>query len=118
MSDTPLPTKVENELAKLDSSVPFRASKAHHHQTWARTFHSYPELYIRPHSLAEIQKAVVLARRCRRRIVLVGCGHSPSDMTCTSSWMMNLDHYNEVLKVDKAKGTMLVQGGIRLYQLN
>ncbi|KAK8157661.1 D-arabinono-1,4-lactone oxidase-domain-containing protein [Phyllosticta citrichinensis] len=118
MTDTPLPTKVENELAKLDSSVPFRASRSHHHHTWARTFHSYPELYIRPHSLAEIQKAVVLARRCRRRIVLVGCGHSPSDMTCTSSWMMNLDHYNEVLKVDRTRGTMLVQGGIRLYQMN
>ncbi|KAF2143361.1 uncharacterized protein K452DRAFT_286187 [Aplosporella prunicola CBS 121167] len=109
---------VDAELQKLDPAIPFRASKTHQHHTWARTFHSYPELYIRPQSLEEIQKAVVLARRCRRRIVLVGCGHSPSDMTCTSAWMMNLDQYNSVLRVDQEKGTMLVQGGIRLYQLN
>ncbi|EOD50452.1 putative d-arabinono- -lactone oxidase protein [Neofusicoccum parvum UCRNP2] len=118
MSASALPARVDDELSKLDPAVPFRASKTHTHHTWARTFHSYPELYIRPESLPEIQKAVVLARRCRRRIVLVGCGHSPSDLTCTSAWMMNLDKYNRVLRVDSEKGSMLVQGGIRLYQLN
>ncbi|KAF4304275.1 putative d-arabinono- -lactone oxidase protein [Botryosphaeria dothidea] len=118
MSASELPARVGDELSKLDPAVPFRASKAHTHHTWARTFHSYPELYIRPESLAEIQKAVVLARRCRRRIVLVGCGHSPSDLTCTSGWMMNLDKFNRVLRVDREKGTLLVQGGTRLYQLN
>ena len=105
---------VDAELQKLDPAIPFRASKTHQHHTWARTFHSYPELYIRPQTLEEIQKAVVLARRCRRRIVLVGCGHSPSDLTCTSAWMMNLDLYNNVLRVDQEKSTMLVQGGMRL----
>ncbi|KAH7044565.1 D-arabinono-1,4-lactone oxidase-domain-containing protein [Macrophomina phaseolina] len=118
MSASELPARVGDELSKLDPAVPFRASKTHTHHTWARTFHSYPELYIRPESLAEIQKAVILARRCRRRIVLVGCGHSPSDLTCTSAWMMNLDKFNRVLRVDREKGVMLVQGGIRLYQLN
>lgn len=118
MAASALPARVDDELSKLDPAVPFRASKTHVHHTWARTFHSYPELYIRPESLPEIQKAVVLARRCRRRIVLVGCGHSPSDLTCTSAWMMNLDRYNKVLHVDREKGVMLVQGGIRLYQLN
>ncbi|EKG12569.1 FAD linked oxidase [Macrophomina phaseolina MS6] len=32
--------------------------------------------------------------------------------------MMNLDKFNRVLRVDREKGVMLVQGGIRLYQLN
>lgn len=103
---------------RTDPEIPFRASTSHIHHTWAKTFQSRPELYIRPQSLEEIQKVVTLARRCRRRVVVVGCGHSPSDLTCTSSWMVNLDNYAKVLKVDKQKKTLLVEGGIRLRQLN
>ena len=51
-------------------------------------------------------------------MVLVGCGHSPSDITCTSSWMVNLDHYQDVLHADLEKKRLTVQGGIRLRQLN
>lgn len=32
--------------------------------------------------------------------------------------MVNLDHYSKVLKVDKQKKTLLVEGGIRLRELN
>ncbi|KAI7659061.1 L-gulonolactone/D-arabinono-1,4-lactone oxidase, partial [Hortaea werneckii] len=109
---------VQQELAKTDPTVPFRASTTHTHYTWAKTFKCHPELYLTPRTLEEIQKIVTLARRCRRRIVVVGCGHSPSIITCTSQWMVNLDEYSEVLKVDRAKKTMLVQGGIRLRDLN
>jgi D-arabinono-1,4-lactone oxidase len=109
---------LQSELSKLDPAVPFRASTGHIHHTWAKTFHSLPELYIQPHTLEEIQKIVTLARKCRRRIVLVGSGHSPSDLTCTSSWMVNLDNYSDVLKTDREKRSLLVQSGIRLHALN
>lgn len=110
--------KIQWEVQHTAPNVPFRATDRHVHHTWAKTFQSRPELYIRPRSLAEIQKVVNLARICRRRIVVVGCGHSPSDLTCTSSWMVNLDEYNHVLHVDRAKKTLLVEGGIRLRNLN
>lgn len=110
--------KIQQELAKTDPSIPFRASASHTHYTWAKTFSCRPELYLRPQTLEEIQKIVNLARKCRRRIVVVGCGHSPSILTCTSSWMVNLDDYDRLIKVDKQKKTLLVQGGIRLRQLN
>jgi D-arabinono-1,4-lactone oxidase len=110
--------KLQHEIDTTEPDVPFRATDKHVHYTWAKTFQSRPELYIQPRSLEEVQKIVLLARRCRKRIVVVGCGHSPSDLTCTSSWMVNLDHYSKVLKVDKAKKTLLVEGGIRLQQLN
>lgn len=110
--------KVEQEIAKTDPDVPFRANDNHLHYTWAKTFQSRPELYIKPRTLAEVQKIVALARRCRKRLVVVGRGHSPSDLTCSSSWMVNLDDYSRVLKVDKAKKTLLVEGGIRLRKLN
>ena len=110
--------KLQVELDRTDPHVPFRASAKHLHHTWAKTFLSRPELYIQPESLEEIQKIVNLARRCRKRLVVVGCGHSPSDLTCTSSWMLNLDNYARVLNVDKSRKTLLVQGGIRLARLN
>lgn len=110
--------KIEAEVNNVDPGVAFRSTTSYTHHTWARTFNSRPELYIQPHSLEEIQKLVKLARRCRRRVVLVGCGHSPSDITCTSSWMVNLDNYQRVLKVDKERKRLTVEGGIRLRQLN
>lgn len=102
------------ELALIDLDVPFRAKLSHHHHTWARTFHSRPELFLQPHSIEEIRKIVVLARKCRRRIATTGCGHSPSDLTCTSSWLVNLDRYDQLLDVDYGTGVVVVQAGIRL----
>ncbi|KAI9730489.1 MAG: D-arabinono-1,4-lactone oxidase [Claussenomyces sp. TS43310] len=109
---------VISEMDELEDGIAFRASRNHAHHTWAQTFHSSPELYIRPQSVEEIQKAITLARRCRRRIATVGCGHSPSDLTCTSSWQINLDDFNKLLSVDKSTGIVVMQAGIRLYQLS
>lgn len=110
--------KLQHEISTTEPDVPFRATDKHVHYTWAKTFQSRPELYIEPQSLEEVQKVVTLARKCRKRVVVVGCGHSPSDITCSSSWMVNLDNYSKVLNVDKAKKTLAVEGGIRLRQLN
>lgn len=108
---------LQKELSRLDPAVPFRASKAHHHHTWAKTFHSYPELYIQPKTLEELQKVITLARRCRRRITVAGCAHSPSDLTCTSSWLVNLDHFQDLLDINKDTNVVIMQAGIRLHDL-
>ncbi|MCJ1289055.1 D-arabinono-1,4-lactone oxidase [Xylographa carneopallida] len=109
---------VKRELQRVDPDVAFRASPSHRHHTWARTFHSRPELYIQPETAEEIQKIITLARKCRRRIVTVGCGHSPSDITCTSSWMVNLDKYNRIIKVNPQSKVVVMQAGIRLHELD
>jgi D-arabinono-1,4-lactone oxidase len=108
---------VRTELERLDDGIPFRAVTNYTQSTWARTFHSSPELYIQPESIAEVGKLVNLARRCRRRITTVGCGHSPSDLTCTSSWLVNLDNFNKILSVDKERCVVVMQSGIRLFAL-
>ncbi|QIW96483.1 hypothetical protein AMS68_002001 [Peltaster fructicola] len=110
--------RIQQEIDRTDPDIAFRSTTRHLHHTWARTFLSRPELYLRPQSLEEVQKIVNVARRCRRRIVVVGSGHSPSDLTCTSSWMVNLDDYDRVLKVDAAKKTLLVEAGIRMRDMN
>ncbi|MCJ1319519.1 D-arabinono-1,4-lactone oxidase [Xylographa vitiligo] len=109
---------VKRELQRVDPDIPFRATLSHRHHTWAGTFHSRPELYIQPETTEEIQKIISLARKCRRRIVTVGCGHSPSDLTCTSSWMVNLDKYNRIIKVNSQSKVVVMQAGIRLHELD
>ncbi|KZF19728.1 D-arabinono-1,4-lactone oxidase [Xylona heveae TC161] len=108
---------LQREVATVDPSTPFRATEYHVHHTWAKTFHTRPELYIRPHSTEEIRKAVNLARSCRKRVVTVGSRHSPSDITCSSSWMVNLDHFSQILNVDISTRLVTVQSGIRLFRL-
>ncbi|KAJ5901703.1 L-gulonolactone/D-arabinono-1-4-lactone oxidase [Penicillium taxi] len=108
---------ISRELSKLDNALPFRVSTDYLHHTWAKTFFSRPELYIRPQNIPEIQQLVTLARRCRRRLVTVGSGHSPSDLTCTSSWLVNLDDFNRILHVDTDARTVTVEAGIRLRDL-
>lgn len=111
--------RVAAELTKSadDDGVAFRARPNHVHSTWARTFSSLPELYIQPESLEEVEKVVNLARKCRRRIVTAGCGHSPSNITCTSSWLVNLDNFNRIKSVDEKSGVVVMESGIRLYTL-
>ncbi|KAJ9155557.1 D-arabinono--lactone oxidase [Pleurostoma richardsiae] len=113
-----LPKQVVQEIeSSAADGVPFRASRSHVHKTWAQTFSSLPELYIRPQSVAEVEKLIDLARRCRRRVTTTGSGHSPSELTCTSSWLVNLDDFNRILSVDAASGVVTMESGIRLYQL-
>ena len=108
---------LQQELSRLDPAVPFRATSTHQHHTWARTFHSHPELYIQPQTSEELQKVITLARRCRRRVTVAGCAHSPSDLTCTSSWLVNLDHFQDILDINKDTNVVIMQAGIRLRDL-
>ncbi|KAI1311203.1 D-arabinono-1,4-lactone oxidase [Xylaria venustula] len=108
---------VTAELAKCDDGIAFNPKLHHVHSTWAKTFLSRPDLYFQPESLEEIEKIVKLAHRCHRRITVTGCGHSPSSLTCTSSWLVNLDKYNRILSLDQTTGIVVMQAGIRLYQL-
>jgi D-arabinono-1,4-lactone oxidase len=108
---------IQRELTRVDPHIPFRAVTTHQHSTWARTYHSRPELYLQPESTEELQKIVVLARRCRKRLVVVGSGHSPSDLTCTSSWMVNLDKLDQVISINPPNKIVTVQAGIRLRDL-
>ncbi|KAJ2906034.1 putative D-arabinono-1,4-lactone oxidase [Zalerion maritima] len=105
-------------LAAAADDIPFRARTSYSHSTWAKTFSSFPELYIQPESVPEVQKIIRLAACARRRIVAAGSAHSPSDLTCTSSWLVNLDNLNKIVSVDHETGVVKAEAGIRLYELS
>ena len=92
-------------------------ARHHLHHTWARTFYCRPELYIQPESIEQLQRVMACARTCRRRITVTGSGHSPSDLTMTSSILVNLDNLAQILEVNSSTGIVVVQAGIRLHSL-
>lgn len=115
-----LPPRLEYELSKINDDIPFRPKARYLHHTWAQTFYSRPEFYFQPESIAELRKIITLARRCHKRVCVTGYGHSPSTLTLTSSWLINLDNVSRVLEwdVDGKAGRVRFEAGISLHNLN
>lgn len=92
------------------------------HRTWAGTFKCRPEKYFQPTSINEIVQIVKLAKDNKKTIMLTGSGHSPSKLTMSDSWMVNLDKFNRVLAVEPHKSgiytDVTVEAGIRIFHLN
>ncbi|KAM4680648.1 L-gulonolactone oxidase-like isoform 1-T1 [Amazona ochrocephala] len=87
-------------------------------QNWAKTYGCSPELYFQPTSVEEIREILDMARQRNKRVKVVGGGHSPSDIACTDDFMIQMGKMNRVLKVDKEKQQVTVEGGIFLSDLN
>ena len=89
---------------------------------WAGIFSCKPSLYFQPSTLDEIVGLVKGAREANTTIMVVGSGHSPSDLTMTNEWLVNLDKFNKVLDLQKDKSGLFtdvtVEAGLRIYQLN
>uniref|UniRef100_A0A060T4P9 D-arabinono-1,4-lactone oxidase n=1 Tax=Blastobotrys adeninivorans TaxID=409370 RepID=A0A060T4P9_BLAAD len=98
------------------------AVKGYVHRTWAGTFKCKPERFLQPSTLDEIRQIVLQARQKNKTVMLTGSGHSPSHMTMTDQWLVNLDRFNKVVKVNRHKSgkftDVTVEAGMRVYQLN
>lgn len=92
------------------------------HKTWAGTFFCKPERYIQPTTIEEIQAVVREAHRQKRTIMLTGSGHSPSHMTMTTEWLVNLDKFNRPVEFKpdpSGKFTdVTLEAGIHIYEIN
>src|SRR5689334_2011580 len=81
---------------------------------WAGNYSCVSGNYFQPENEAEIIEAVTDCKKAR----LVGTGHSWSAICLNEEALINLDHYNKVLSIDKDKLQIKVQAGIKLWQLN
>ncbi|ODV93951.1 hypothetical protein PACTADRAFT_4848 [Pachysolen tannophilus NRRL Y-2460] len=92
------------------------------HKTWAGTFICKPQVYFQPENIEQIVELVNVAREKKKSLMVVGSGHSPSDMTMTDEWLVNLDKFQKILDInvqESGKYTdVTVEAGIRIYQLN
>jgi L-gulonolactone oxidase len=87
-------------------------------RNWGRTQKCSPVATATPSGEHEIRSVIVDAIKQRRSVKVVGAGHSFTDIACTDGVQVSLDRHNRVLDVDKAKGTVTVEAGIRLQDLN
>lgn len=113
-SDIPL-----DELYSLLKPVTIdRSSSAAVFQNWGRTFTCTPSSVFRPESESQLELILELARREGQTVRAVGVGHSPSDLACTSGYMVQMDRLNKIIEVNSEKRYVHAQGGVTLQRLH
>ncbi|KAG1174940.1 hypothetical protein G6F70_004456 [Rhizopus microsporus] len=87
-------------------------------KNWSNTFTCKPELFFRPRTESQVQKIILLANKLNKPLKAVGSGHSPSDLACSSGFMISLENLNALLNVDKNNNTVTVEAGMSLHKLH
>lgn len=89
------------ELYRLLKPVTIdRSSSAAVFQNWGRTFACTPLCVFRPESEHHLELILQLARREEVHSVrAVGVGHSPSDLACTSGFMIQMNLLDNIIEV-------------------
>jgi L-gulonolactone oxidase len=66
---------------------------------WGQTFTCTPLAVFEPQTEYQCELILELARRERKSVRAVGVGHSPSDLACTSEYMLRTEKLNRILEV-------------------
>lgn len=72
----------------------------HTFSNWAGSYRCRPAKYFEPNSVKEIQDILASARAEKRKVKVVGVGHSPSDICCTQDYMISLKVWNLSWNID------------------
>lgn len=68
-------------------------------RNWGRTFTCTPSSLFRPENEEQLELILQLARRENQVVRAVGIGHSPSDLACTSGYMVQMHLLDEIIEV-------------------
>ena len=85
---------------------------------WAGNQRCAPASVEHPATEAELAAIVMDAAAAGERVKVVGAGHSFTGIALTDGRLVQLDRYRRVLSHDATAGTVTVQSGIPLSQLN
>jgi len=102
-------------------AAPVGGIGGYEHRPWANTFRCYPDRFFQPETVEQVQAIVRYAAANDINIVLTGATHSPSLITYTRGWLMNLDKLDRILDIQGGQGDysdVTVEAGIRLEALN
>ncbi|MDB5281367.1 MAG: hypothetical protein JWO06_442, partial [Bacteroidota bacterium] len=83
-------------------------------QNWANNESCVAKNFYQPENEEEIIEIV----KNHPKIRVTGTGHSWNAICLSGEALLNLDHYNKVLQLDKEKRQLQVQPGIKLWQIN
>ena len=68
-------------------------------ENWAGTFRCSPLSIFEPATERDLELIFELARREGRTVRAVGVGHSPSDLACTSGYMVRMNRMDAIVEV-------------------
>ncbi|RPD77041.1 L-gulonolactone/D-arabinono-1,4-lactone oxidase [Lentinus tigrinus ALCF2SS1-7] len=108
-----------SELYTLLEPVAVRADSPRAKFTnWGLSFTCTPLAVFEPETEAQCEQILELARLEKKTVRVVGCGHSPSDLACTSGFMMRTERLDKVIEVNCDKRYVVCQAGITLNTLH
>lgn len=70
---------------------------------WGRSYSCKPLAVFEPENLRDCQLILELARREGQTVRAVGVGHSPSDLGCTTGYMIRTDRLNKIKEVRRLR---------------
>ena len=85
---------------------------------WARNQSCRPKALTYPETIEELQKSVREAGERGLRIRVIGGGHSWSAAAMSDDWLISLDRLSRFIDVNPGAGTVTVEAGMRLKDLN
>lgn len=86
-------------------------------RNWSETSESQPEKILFPSSIEEVITIVKEASKQKKKIRVVGAGHSFTSLVTTNEWLVSLDLLSGIEQLDEDNLTATVLAGTRLYQL-
>ena len=92
-----------------------------HHFTffnWAKNEHCNAQTYFQPENENEIIEVLKRCNAEKKKIRIVGSGHSWSAICLSNEYLLNLDLFQKIISLDKTKKQITVQAGIKIFQLN
>ncbi|KAF8488900.1 L-gulonolactone D-arabinono-1,4-lactone oxidase [Gautieria morchelliformis] len=85
---------------------------------WGKTYRCFPRATFQPEDESHCRLIIELARREGATVRACGAGHSPSDLTCTTGYLLRTDKLQRVLQINVHEKYVVVQAGISLHVLH
>ncbi|KZT05230.1 L-gulonolactone/D-arabinono-1,4-lactone oxidase [Laetiporus sulphureus 93-53] len=85
---------------------------------WGLSYACTPLAVFEPETEQQCELVFELARREGRTVRAAGVGHSPSDLACTSGYMLRTEKLNKIIEVNAEKKYVVAHGGITLQALH
>lgn len=81
---------------------------------WGLSYVCRPLAVFEPETEYQCELIFELARREGKTVRATGVGHSPSDLACTSGYMLRTEKLSEIIEVNTEKRYVVAQGGVTL----
>jgi L-gulonolactone oxidase len=75
---------------------------------WAETYSCTPLIYFEPNNVDELREILRMAEANKKKLRVVGVGHSPSSIACSNDYMVSLKKFNKIIDVNQFCPSILV----------